>query len=424
MPAVRINTDPKLHVSVEEAVVLLCEKLPFPKGKQQVELQQAMHRILAEDFVTPFPMPPFRRSAMDGYAVSSEWTAAASPVNKAVFPVAGETRAGGHRQDAEGKSMPVQSVMRIFTGAPVPDGFDAVVVQEMAKPFVKRDGQKWMEIDRPALAGTHIAEAGEDVPAQTVLLKKGKPVGLRETAILASYGHSAAFVYPKPVVAVLPIGDELLTAGQPLLPHHIYDANGITVNAFARMAGADTMLHAPIADRLEAIEAALHAAQEQAELIVTTGGISVGDYDYAGRAAIRCGWEPLFTKVLMRPGTPTSSYRKGEKLLICLSGNPSACYSALELLVKPVLMKLSGQSGYKSVWLEGILEAPITKPCPYPRFIRATTCYAGGQWRVAPLTNDRSGNIAAFAEATALAVIPAGGRGAGAGEAVRFIQLT
>ncbi|MFX3634693.1 MAG: gephyrin-like molybdotransferase Glp [Candidatus Pristimantibacillus sp.] len=414
-----------LAVSVEEAVERLCAYITAPQV-EKIKLETALQRILAKEFVTPFPMPPFRRAAMDGYAVRSELIASAAPDNPVSLTVTGEWKAGKEDEGEwinKGVNCVRDSAIRIFTGAPVPEPFDTVVIQETVK-LTQADDDSWIQIDRPCDLGKHVAEAGEDIAANESLLDVGRSIGVREMAILASYGQDEVSVYKKPVVAILPVGDELLELGEPLQLNHIYDANGMTVYAFASEIGAEVIRYPPIGDRLDDISEMLEKALKEADVVITTGGISVGDYDFVARSAEYIGCEPVFTKVWMRPGTPSSAFVRDSRLIISLSGNPSACYSGLELLVKPVLLKLIGHEQYRSQWAEGYLDAAIDKPCPYPRYIRSVVRLSASGWRITPLSNDRSGNIAAFAKATALAIIPPGGKGATVGQIVHFIPLT
>jgi molybdopterin molybdotransferase len=282
----------------------------------------------------------------------------------------------------------------------------------------------WIGIDRPHPVGRHIAEAGEDLAPGKLILVKGTVIGAKEMAVLASYGQAEAVVRSKPRIVVLPVGDELQEPGTALSANRIYDANGLVVYAFLKQLGAHVTRRKPVPDHPAVLANEIRLAAEQADVVITTGGISVGDHDYVEMSAASAGFEPMFTKVLMRPGTPTSAFKKEGCLLFGLSGNPSACYSGLELLVKPAVQWLKGMKNYRNQWLKGKLEDSVGKPCPYPRYIRSIATMELGMWRIAPLPNDKSGNIAAFAEANAIAVIPAGGRGAAKGEIVSFLLLT
>ncbi|RUS45428.1 gephyrin-like molybdotransferase Glp [Cohnella sp. AR92] len=408
-------------VSVEEAEKLLGLR-PIPPGREEVELAQALGRVLAEACVSPFSMPPFRRAAMDGYAVRAIDTRSASAENPILLFVESERKAGQLANDSL-EPLSARSAIRVFTGAPVPMPYDSIIIQERVTQVAGNDGIGVVQIDRPAEARQHIAEAGEDIPECSLLLKQGTRIGAKELALLASFGFERVGVLARPAVVVLPIGDELALPGEPLPPGRIYDSNGFMVEASLKEMGATVYRLPPCADSAETIASRIEQAWDRADLVVTTGGVSVGLYDYAKKAAETVGAEPLFTKVLMRPGTPTSAYARGTKTLIALSGNPSACFAGLELLVKPYARAALGCAKYRNEWETGVLEDGVGKPCPYPRYIRSRVRCAADGWRLTPLPNDRSGNIAAFSEANALAVVPAGGQGAAAGQSVRWIRL-
>ncbi|THF73048.1 molybdopterin molybdotransferase MoeA [Cohnella fermenti] len=407
--------------TVEEAEEWLGLRAVLP-GKEEAELASALGRAAAETYVSPFPLPPFRRAAMDGYAVCTADTEGASPDHPLLLFVESELKAG---QSAEGVRADAseRSAVRVFTGSPVPASCDSVIIQERVRRVAGEDGIGVVQIDRPAELGQHIAEPGEDLPECSLLVKQGTRIGAKELAILASFGFERIAVYKKPSVVVLPIGDELTLPGQPLLPGRIYDSNSFMLEASLREMGAVVHRLPPCADNAEEIAARIDQAWDAADLVVTSGGASVGRYDCAKSAAELTGAVPLFTKVLMRPGTPTSAFVRGNKTLIALSGNPSACFAGLELLVKPYLRRALGREQFRNEWEEGTLSAGVAKPCPYPRFIRSRVRASADGWRIEPLPNDRSGNVAAFAGAGALAIVPAGGQGAGAGQRVRWLRL-
>ncbi|ANY69616.1 hypothetical protein BBD42_26375 [Paenibacillus sp. BIHB 4019] len=426
----------KKGFSVDEAVRCLLEHT-LPGKVEQVLLQKAAQRVLAEDFYSPFQMPPFRRAAMDGYALHAAFTQTASPGNPIRLIVTGEVQAGAgeiawHTGSGSRPLINEQlTAVRIFTGAPVPNGFDAVIRQEEIQSPPSLHGQQsdaatWgmsqIQINQPVQLGKNIAEAGEDIAENSLVIKKGTMLGSKEMAILASFGQEHASVVAQPVVAVIPVGDELLLPGQPLQPNRIYDANGFAVEAFLQEQGASVIRSLPIKDDAKVIAMAIKLAAEQADLVITTGGISVGDYDCVAHAADCLGFEPLFTKVMMRPGPHSSAFINQGKLLISLSGNPGACYTGLVLLVKPIVKHGMGLDGSEAEWKQAILMDDVDKPSPYPRYIRAFVWMEQGEWRVRPLPNDKSGNIAAFAGANALAAIPS--EGLQAGRQAAFLSLT
>jgi molybdopterin molybdotransferase len=419
-----ITISDSLTASVSIAVMKMVKVVQAPLS-EEVSLEASLSRVLAADFQSPFPLPPFRRAAMDGYAVVSIATLGASREHPVRLKVSHEIRAGQLQDAPEEKEATPQlmEAVRIFTGAPVPAGYDAIVMQEAAVARKDLLGIPSIQIDRTSPKGQHIAEKGEDVPQGLNILYRGTAIKAKEIAVLASFGQSEVHVYKKPMVAVIPVGDELAVPGYELRPSQIFDANSFMVGARLCELGSEVQRYKPIADCQETIETTISDALHLADIVVTIGGVSVGEYDFVKQASIAIGGEPLFTKVLMRPGTPASAYRIGNKLLLCLSGNPSACFTGSELLLRPIVMKATGRNDYRQEWLEGRLTDSIDKPSPYPRYIRAFVYRNGKEWMIEPLRNDKSGNVAAFARANALALIQAGGSGADAGQEVRWVSL-
>ncbi|CAM4439451.1 molybdopterin molybdotransferase [Paenibacillus endophyticus] len=417
-----ISVQNPLTASVSIAVMKLTRDRKEPSF-EKVPLEEALSRVLASDFESPFPLPPFRRAAMDGYAICASASTGASKERPVLLQVRDEIRAGYVETDYA-MDDGIMNAVRIFTGAPVPLSYDCVVMQETVVERKSIIGKPSVQIDRPYPRGQHIAERGEDVPQGMKVLYRGAAIRAKEIAVLASFGQTEVTVYKQPVIAVIPVGDELTIPGDQRSTGQIYDANGFMVSARLRELGAKVIRHNPVQDCPQTLEAYLANALEQADIVVTTGGVSVGDYDYVKFVAENLGGIPLFTKVVMRPGTPTSAYQFGSKLLVCLSGNPSACFAGLELLLRPVVLKAAGRNEYRSVWLDGRLIDGIQKPSPYPRYARAFVYRGEKEWMVEPLRNDKSGNVAAFARANALVIIEAGGAGTEAGQEVRFVSLT
>jgi molybdopterin molybdotransferase len=417
-----LNPIQPLTASVSIALMEMTRVIKEPLS-ETILMEDSLSRVLAQDFEGPFALPPFRRAAMDGYAICAASSTGACMERPVLLQVRGEIRSGQPEGDY-GREPVMMTAVRIFTGAPVPAGYDAIVMQEAARERLDVRGFPSIQIDRAYPVGQHIAEKGEDVPKGMKVLYRGTVIKAKEIAILASFGQTEVQIFNKPVVTVIPVGDELALPGESLLSGKIFDANSFMVSARLRDLGAAVLRQKPVPDCRQAIEASIKEALEQSDLVVTTGGVSVGDYDFVKLAAESIGGEPLFTKVVMRPGTPTSAYHFGSKLLICLSGNPSACFAGVELLLRPTILKATGRNDYRSEWIEGRLIDSIAKPSPYPRYARAFVYRAEKEWMVEPLRHDKSGNVAAFARANAIVQIPAGGAGASAGQEVRFVSLT
>lgn len=415
------STDVLQALTVNDAANLLCSLVEPERKIEQIGMHEALGKVLADDYITPFPMPPFRRAAMDGYAVRYKDIYKACSEHPVTLEVAGEIKAGSSMDVPNYTSRKISA--RIFTGAPVPDGWDTVIVQEAIPIEERLRIPDAITLHKSFRQGEHIAEAGEDMLEGTVALAKGERIGAKEIAILASFGQSKISVYEQPSVCIIPIGDELLTLGMPLIPSHIYDANSHMVAARLQELGANVHRMNPVPDHIDAIECAINLARSQSAIVITIGGVSVGEYDFVAQAAEQAGGEALFRKVLMRPGKPTSAFKLDNQLIISLSGNPSACFAGLELLVKPVINKAGGIYSYSNQFEQAILTADVVKGCPVTRFVRSKVYLQEGKLFVEPLGRDRSGNIAAFAYANALAVIPPGARGASKGEIVNLLHI-
>ncbi|PLT47790.1 Molybdopterin biosynthesis protein MoeA [Paenibacillus pasadenensis] len=403
---------------VADAVLLLADGLA-PIGMERVPLADAGGRVLGEALLARQPLPPFRRAAMDGYAVREADLAPLDKGDAVHLAVAGERRPG--RACGQQDAPPPGSALRIFTGARVPEGYDRVVMQERTR----RLPGGAVELDRPPGQPTHIAEIGEDAPAGAVLLEAGARLRARQVALLAADGRGEAQVRRRPVVAVVPVGDELRRPGQPLGSEGIYDSNSAMLAARVLELGGIPAALRPVPDDPRRLAEAIREAALSADLVVTAGGVSVGDCDYAHEAARLAGGRVRVDRMKMRPGTPTSAYRMPDgTLLAALSGNPSACFAGMELLVRPLLLRLAGRADWMPRWRTGRLAASLSKPCPYPRYIRSAVGEAeDGMALLLPLAGDRSGNVAAFARADALACVPAGGKGAAEGTLVRWLEL-
>lgn len=421
MATVNVHNPLTASVATAEMKLLACVKEP---SIEIVTLEDAASRVLACDFESPIPLPPFRRAAMDGYAVRSEALEPASRDKPVRLRVIGEIKAGPSESDLDTDSgaLPTDAV-RIFTGAPVPCQYDTVIMQEAAVRLKRNNEYDGIQLDRNCTKGQHIAEKGEDIPEGMKLLSKGTYLRAKEIGLLASVGQMTVTVYKRPAVALVPIGDELAMPGTILAPGQIYDANSFMIGARLRELGASVIRFPKIADCMATIVEALEDTFACADIVVTTGGVSVGDYDFVKQAAERIGAVPIFTKTIMRPGTPTSAFHYRGKLLVCLSGNPSACFAGMELLLKAAVMKAAGRTDYRSRWMEGRLMESVAKPCPYPRYARAYAYRSEKEWMVEPLRNDKSGNVAAFAKANALVLIPPGGSGAVIGQEVQWVSL-
>jgi molybdopterin molybdotransferase len=322
-------------ISVEQAlqqVLAQAETLPAEK----VPLAAADGRVLAEDLRALRTQPPADLSAMDGYAVrSSDVTTA--PVR---LQVIGEVAAGRPFDKTVG---PGQAA-RIFTGGVVPDGADAVVVQEQTR----RDGDT-VEVQKPAAKGRNVRPCGLDFRAGEIVLTRGHCLRARDLQLAAGMNHPLLPVYRKPKIVLFATGDELVPPGTEPGPGQIVYSNGFALAALAREEGAEVVELGVVADRLDETIAAVRKARETgADILVTTGGASVGEYDLVQKAFAAEGMELSFWKIAMRPGRPLMYGRLGATHVLGLPGNPVSSYVCAFLFLVPLIRRMSGRSDLAS----------------------------------------------------------------------------
>jgi molybdopterin molybdotransferase len=310
------------------AVLAGAEPLP----EETVALDQAFHRVLARDVAARRTQPPQAMSAMDGYAVRA---ADAAKVD-AQLTVIGEVAAGRPFAGTVGAG----EAVRIFTGGVVPDGADAVVIQE----DTVADGKR-ITIKEAAVAGRHIRPAGIDFSQGDVLLRRGARLTERDLALAAGMNHPQLAVRRRPKVAILATGDELVMPGTTPGHGQIVYSNGYALHALARSEGADTIDLGVAADTLAATAAGIRRARESgADILITTGGASVGDHDLVQRALRDEGTVMAFWKIAMRPGKPMMNGQLGPMRVIGLPGNPVSSYVCGFLFMVPLIRALSGRS--------------------------------------------------------------------------------
>lgn len=381
---------------VEEARRRLLEHAPR-RRVVTLPLDEALGMILAEELRAPEPMPSFPRSGMDGYAVRSEDTGSASPTQPVTLPLAGVIPAG----HPPGDPLAPGTAVSIMTGGAVPAGADAVVRLEEVQ--VSEEG---VSIFRPVAAGENVAPIGEDVAEGQVILPAGHKVRPQELNLLVALGIDQVPVFARPRVGILCTGDELVEPGQKPGPGQIRNSNGPGMAAFVREAGGIPVFLGIARDATDVIAGALsHAAD--CDLILTTGGVSVGDFDVVREALTVMGAEQLFWRVSIKPGTPVCAGVLEGRLIIGLSGNPAAAITDFDLLVRPLLDHLLGRPRLGLRTAEGVLDQPVLKKAAVTRFLRARA-YVGADGEVHLDTSmaQRSGVLSSMCHANAYAVIP------------------
>jgi len=436
-------------IKVEEAQRLLLEAIPRGHG-EHVPLLHAVGRRLTAGLAATSDWPPFARSGMDGYAARSADIAHASPDSPVELRVIGSVAAG----EVAAVVIEAGTAMRIMTGGAVPLGADTVVMLEQTTDATAA-GQPAVLVKHAGKSGSNIAEPGEEFRHGDAIAAPGTLLRPGHAALLGAFGYADVPVYARPRVAVLATGAELQPIEATPAPGCIRDSNSAMLAALIAEAGGEPTLHGRLPDELTAVTAALDAAAEQADIIVTTGGISVGDYDvmaaivraighkqrednpaqnyptenYAEQSPVSAagteGDRLLFEKVAMRPGSPTSAAMYRGKPLIALSGNPGACFVGFELFVKPAILRKQGIEAEQALPPEttAFLSADFAKGSPHERFVRARTYVEAGRLYAEPLGFAKSSMMASLPEADALIRIPSGPAGAEQGSLATIIML-
>jgi molybdopterin molybdotransferase len=404
-----MNIDPM--ISVEEARARILDVIPLLPAETK-PLAGALGQVLAEDVTSPLTIPPLDNTAMDGYAVRAADTTGASEDAPVTLRVVGEVAAGYIYQG----EVQAGTAVRIMTGAPIPRGADAVVpFEETDEPpgrnfgsFAK--GRDSVGVFKAALPGANLRYAGEDVQRGSMVLRAGTELRAAQIGVLASLGKAEIRVYKRPVVAIISTGDELLELGQPHSEGKIYDANSYSVAALAEEAGATARRLGIARDTVEALTAKIHEALAYADLLVTTAGVSRGDYDVVKDVLQREGQVGFWT-VRMRPGKPlafgTFTAPDGRVVPhIGLPGNPVSSMVTFELFGRPAVYKMSGRKGWERPTLRVTVEDRVENSDGRRFLARAIVRRQEGRY-VASLTGPQgSGILTSMALANALVVCP------------------
>ncbi len=372
--------------------------------------------VLAEDVVAQWPLPSFDNSSMDGYAVIASDVSSAAEASPVTLTVIDDVPAGSRADVA----LRPGCAVRIMTGAPIPSGTDCIVPVEVTDA-----GTDSVEIRERVAPGSYIRRAGEDVIIGDVVVRAGTLLSSRQLAVIAAVGKGHVVVYPRPRVAVLSTGSELVEPGTPLSKGMISDSNSFLLVSAANEAGAQAYRVPPVPDDAEAFSAAISDQLHRADLILTSGGVSMGAYDTVKEVFSSYGTVE-FTKVAMHPGMPQGHGVVGESdderiPVITLPGNPVSSYISFQNFVRPAINKLRGLGSTDRPRLAAEVTKPLDSPQSKRQFARGRFLDDG---RVEPVGGGQGSHvIGGLAQADCLIVIPEGVAHVNAGDTVDVVDL-
>lgn len=363
----------------------------------EMALLDAQGLLLAENVVTEVPLPGFDNSAMDGYAVRAVDTRAASPDNPVQLPVTGDVVAGTKSRSGMGPGLSV----RIMTGAPIPAGADAVIPLERTDRGVAK-----VTISEPVLSGECIRRAGEDLAAGAPALSAGAAIGPQQIALLAAVGRDRVLVRPRPRVVVLSTGSELIEVGQQPGFGEVPDANSYLIAAAARDAGADAYRLGIVPDDHSKLLDVLESQLLRADVLITTGGVSMGAFDIVKQALTELGTVD-FVRVAMQPGKPQGFGFLGDHVpIFCLPGNPVSALVSFEIFARPAIRKLLGKRQLQRATVQAMAIERVESPLGVRQYRRGVLHReANGAYSVSFVGGPGSHLIASMASANCLVVI-------------------
>lgn len=404
-----------LQVQEAQARVMQYAKMP---GAEEVPLSQSCGRYLAEPVIAPHPFPAFNRSGMDGYAIIAADTQACNAEHPVWLEVVDNIPCG----TVPSVDLTPGTAARIMTGAQVPEGADAVVMLEITDSR-ESEGKTFVLLRKAQQAGSNITPRGFELKEGELVLPAGRLIAAGDIAVLAAFGLHRVKVRRRPKIAIFATGTELLEVDEPLQPGKIRNSNSPMLEALVREAGGEAVMLAAIADDLELARSKVQMALETHDLVITTGGVSVGDYDIMGDLVREKTGEMLFNKVTMRPGSVTTAAVRGGKLLLALSGNPGACFVGFQLFARPVISLMLGAAQPLLPEWSAVMGADYSKVNNYTRFVRARLEVREGSLYAYPAGIDESSVMVTIKDSDCLIIVPPEARGLAAGDRVKVLKL-
>lgn len=378
-------------ITVDQATSIVLSRIQ-PLGAETVPLEQAHRRILAENVRADIDLPPFDRARMDGYAVRS-LDVSTAPV---MLRVIGEIAAGAQFE----QRVNAGEAVKIFTGAPVPAGADAV-----QKVEVTRANGRAVEILESVAAGQFITPHASEVASGEIVAEAGREIGPAEMAVLASFGYASVKVGRRPRVAVMSTGSELVDVSSKPSGAQIRNSNSYTLAAYADRAGAIVDMLGTVEDTPEATRNALIRAADNRDIVITSGGVSMGDYDLVKAALKEIGAEIYFDKVIIRPGKPIVFARCGKTFFFGLPGNPVSTSVTFNVFVRPAIRNMQGEASPALPTVSAQLSRIVRDSSSRRSYLPARLFIEEGRAMVEPLKWGGSSDLVAFMRANSLIVV-------------------
>jgi molybdopterin molybdotransferase len=372
-------------ISVKQAIDIVRDNSVSKHKPELKKVTEALSYVLYEDINSPINMPPFRQSAMDGYAVNLH--------DEITYAIIGEVKAGDNHHPVLKKG----EAIRIFTGAPVPDAANAVIMQEKTNVT-----NTTLTIESSVVLNENIRPLGEQIIKNQIALKKGTLLTPAAIAFITSLGITNVTVCEKPTIAIVVTGSELIAAGDQLEYGQIYESNATMLASTLKNLGYQDLTVHKVSDDYIKTVSILNQVISNNDFVLVSGGISVGDYDFVGRALYEIGVEQLFYKVKQKPGKPLFFGKKESKIVFALPGNPAAALSCFYIYVYPALQKISGHINFSLTKTKAKSLSNFIKKGDRPQFLKAI--YQNNKVEI--LEGQNSSMLHTFALANAIVYVP------------------
>ncbi|HKX28639.1 MAG TPA: gephyrin-like molybdotransferase Glp [Blastocatellia bacterium] len=399
---------------IEDALRIILERTPLV-AEEEAPLSQSAGRVLRREAISDIDLPPFDRSRMDGYALRAADVQSAAAGRPARLRAIGEAAAGG----SFASRVETGEAVRIMTGAPVPEGADAVQKIEVINVL----GDGWIEVQEPVQPGQFIAPRGIEARAGKVMIEAGERITPPVASVLASFGYARVTVSRRPRLIVLSTGTELVEVGEKPGPSQIRNSNTFSLAGYADAAGAEVLGASQVRDDLPQTRQAISQALSQAEVLILSGGVSMGDYDLVKPALLDLGAEIYVEKVAMHPGKPTVFAKLGDKVIFGLPGNPVSVAISFHLFVRPALLKMQGATEIQPPQIRAYASQPVKGAPPRRSHQPARLVFRDGRIEAEPLKWSGSSDLVAFMRAEALIVVPEDRGSIDQGELIEVILL-